>query len=64
MCKIGRVIMRADKNNIKQNKKNNKFLKLTNIEVETINGGGFWSEVWEGYKKRPINFFVINRFKN
>lgn len=56
--------MRADKNNIKHNKKNSKFLKLTNIEVETINGGGFWSEVWEVYKKKPIIFFVINRFKN
>ena len=56
--------MRKDKNNVKQNKKNSKFLKLTNIEVETINGGGFWSEVWEGYKKKHINFFVINRFKN
>ena len=56
--------MRADKNNIKQNKKNSKFLKLTNKEVETINGGCFWSELWEGYKKRPINFFVINMFKN
>ena len=55
--------MRKEKNNIKQ-KKNSKFLKLTNIEVETINGGGFWSEVWEGYKKKTINFFVINRFKN
>ena len=56
--------MRKDKNNVKQNKKNSKFLKLTNIEVETINGGGFWSEVWEVYKKKPIIFFVINRFKN
>ncbi len=55
--------MRKEKNNIKQ-KKNSKLLKLTNIEVETINGGGFWSEVWEVYKKKPINFFVINRFKN
>ena len=33
--------MRKEKNNIKQ-KKNSKLLKLTNIEVETINGGGFW----------------------
>ena len=56
--------MRADKNNIKQNKKNSKFLKLTNNEVDTIIGGGFWSEVWEGYNKRPINIIVINRFKN
>ena len=56
--------MRKDKNNVKQNKKNSKFLKLTKIEVETINGGGFWSEVCEGYKKKHINYFVINRFKN
>ena len=51
--------MRADKNNIKHNKKNSKFLKLTNIEVETINGGGFWSEVWEVYKKNLLFFLWL-----
>lgn len=41
--------MRKEKNNIKQ-KKNSKFLKLTNIELETINGGGFWEEFMEYFR--------------
>lgn len=48
--------MRTDKNNIKQNKKNSKFLKLTNKEAETINGGGFWEEFMEYFwvKKKEM----------
>lgn len=41
--------MKKEKNNIKQNK-NSKFLKLTNIELETINGGGFWEEFMEYFR--------------
>lgn len=42
--------MRRDKSNIKQKKKNSKFLKLTNKETETINGGGFWEEFMECFR--------------
>jgi hypothetical protein len=41
--------MRKEKDNIKQ-KKNSKLSKLTNIEVETINGGGFWEEFMECFR--------------
>ena len=41
--------MRKEKHNIKQ-KKNSKLSKLTNIEVETINGGGFWEEFMECFR--------------
>ena len=48
--------MKTDKNNIKQNKKNSKFLKLTKIEVETINGGGYFMDFLEYFwvKKKEI----------
>ena len=41
--------MRKEKDNIKQ-KKNSKLSKLTNKEVETINGGGFWEEFMECFR--------------
>lgn len=48
--------MKTDKNNIKQNKKNSKFLKLTKIEVETINGGGYFMDFLEHFwvKKKEM----------
>ena len=48
--------MKTDKNNIKQNKKNSKFLKFTKIEVETINGGGYFMDFLEYFwvKKKEI----------
>ena len=51
--------MRKDKNNVKQNKKNSKFLKLTNIEVETINGGGFWERFVDEFGFDYLNYGIV-----
>ena len=50
--------MRKEKNNIKQ-KKNSKLLKLTNIEVETINGGGFWERFVEEFGFDYLNYVIV-----
>ena len=45
-----------------QIKENNKLSKLTNIEVETINGGGFWEEFMECFrvKRKEIVYEKMN----
>ena len=55
--------MRKEKNNIKQ-KKNSKLLKLTNIEVETINGGGFWERFVEEFGFDYLNYGIVIKNSN